>query len=664
MTRKKVEQTIEVLIAEIGSTSILPVLSVENSCLDKQQLILEKKDFPKKVSYIKMNQLYIKKEGLSQKALSMLKRMAAFQNPEFYQAQAMRKSTWQIQRMISCSDENEEYLVLPRGLKEKIEKLLNELSVSFEAKDRTFKGNELAVSFKGKLRPEQKIAAEKMLLEDTGILCGTTAFGKTVVALNMIAERKVNTLILVNKTSLVEQWQEKIEEFLTFEKEEDKSVGQLGGGKRKLTNKIDIALLQSMYRKEKVHESIYNYGMVIVDECHHISAFSFEKVLKQANAKYVYGLTATPIRKDGHEPIIFMQCGSIRYRDDAKKQTEKRPFDHTVITKFMPLNSEIYHEMTLQEIYLKIAESHVRNENIIEDIVDCYKEGRNSIILTERVSHVEALENNLIKTIPDVIAITGAMSKKKRTEKMKRIKEAPLDKPLTIISTGKYIGEGFDEPRLDTLFLAMPISFKGRVQQYAGRLHRLYDGKVEVRIYDYCDIHVPVLERMYQKRLSSYSSMGYLVKINEKGINQRSLIYTKDNYFDQLKLDIRNAKIEIIIASPTLVDQSIKRLTNDQLNFKGDSLIFSVVTTDYHALKNKSHRENQKKLVQQLKAAGFSVTLQLNVQQQCVIIDSKIAWYGNIDVLGKNKAESSFIRLESPLISKEIKEILKLKSQL
>ncbi|SEK50186.1 TOTE conflict system archaeo-eukaryotic primase domain-containing protein [Carnobacterium iners] len=232
MTRKNVEQTIEALINEIGSTSILPVLDGENSRSDKQQLILEKKDFPKKVNYIKMNQLYIKKEGLSQKALSMLKRMAAFQNPEFYQAQAMRKSTWQIQRMISCSDENEEYLVLPRGLQEKFEKLLNELTVSFEAEDRAFKGNELAVSFKGKLRFEQTIAVEKMLLEDTGILCGTTAFGKTVVALNMIAERKVNTLILVNKTSLVEQWQEKIKEFLTFENEEDKLVGQLGGGKK------------------------------------------------------------------------------------------------------------------------------------------------------------------------------------------------------------------------------------------------------------------------------------------------------------------------------------------------------------------------------------------------------------------------------------------------
>ncbi|WP_256205818.1 DEAD/DEAH box helicase family protein [Carnobacterium iners] len=408
-----------------------------------------------------------------------------------------------------------------------------------------------------------------------------------------------------------------------------------------------------------MHESIYNYGMVIVDECHHISAFSFEKVLKQANAKYVYGLTATPTRKDGHEPIVFMQCGPIRYRDDAKKQTKKRPFDHTVITQFMPLNSEIYHGMTLQEIYRKIAESDVRNEKIIEDIISCYKEGRNSIILTERVSHVEALENDLIKNIPDVIAITGAMGKKKRTEKMKRIKEAPLDKPLTIISTGKYIGEGFDEPRLDTLFLAMPISFKGRVQQYAGRLHRLYDGKLEVRIYDYCDIHIPVLERMYQKRLSSYSSMGYLVKINEKGINQRSLVYTRDNYFDQFKLDVKNAEIGIIIASPTLVQESIKRFTNERLNLKNDSLIVSVVTTDYHTLKNKTYQENQKQLIQQLKADGLSVTLQTNVQQQCVVIDSKIVWYGNIDILGKSKGESSFIRLERPLDCKRNKRNFK-----
>lgn len=663
ITENEVNQIIQALVKEIGSASILPVLNNEERISNKQTIFLEKIDFPEKVICIKMNQLYIKKEGISQKALSVLKRMAAFQNPEFYQAQAMRKSTWRIQRMISCSDENEEYLVLPRGLKEKFEKLLRELKVSFKIEDKSFKGNKLAVSFNGTLRTEQKIAVEKMLTEDTGILCGTTAFGKTIAALTIIAERKVNTLILVNKTSLVDQWHEKINEFLVFENEEDKIVGQLGGGKKKLTNKVDIALLQSMYRKEKVHESIYNYGMIIVDECHHISAFSFEKVLKQANAKYIYGLTATPTRKDGHEPIVFMQCGPIRYKDDAKKQTNKRPFEHTVITQFIPLISGIYQEMSLQEIYQKIAESDVRNEKIINDVISCYREGRNSIVLTERVSHVEALEKQLIKHIPNVIAVTGAMGKKKRTEMMRKIKETPANKPLTIISTGKYIGEGFDEPRLDTLFLAMPISFKGRVQQYAGRLHRLYDGKMEVRIYDYCDIHIPVLERMYQKRLSSYLSIGYQVNINENGVNQRSLIYTKDTYFDQLKQDVDKAEVEINLVSPTLSEQSINRFEKEILIPNSKTKTFSVMTSDYRALKNINYQKNQKELSQQLKINNVLVSLQIDLQQHCVIIDSTIVWYGNIDVLGQSKRESSFIRLESPLIAKEIKELLEKKNE-
>lgn len=246
---------------------------------------------------------------------------------------------------------------------------------------------------------------------------------------------------------------------------------------------------------------------------------------------------------------------------------------------------------------------------------------------------------------------------------MRKIKETPANKPLTIISTGKYIGEGFDEPRLDTLFLAMPISFKGRVQQYAGRLHRLYDGKMEVRIYDYCDIHIPVLERMYQKRLSSYLSIGYQVTINENGLNQKSLIYTKDTYFDQLKQDVDKAEVEINLVSPTLSEQSINRFEKEILIPNSKTKTFSVMTSDYRALKNINYQKNQKELSQQLKINNVLVSLQIDLQQHCVIIDSTIVWYGNIDVLGQTKGESSFIRLESPLIAKEIKELLEKKNE-
>ncbi|MFL2106081.1 TOTE conflict system archaeo-eukaryotic primase domain-containing protein [Desemzia sp. FAM 23991] len=649
---------IEILTKETDSVSSLGLLSNRKSEGAKNNVSLTKEDFSETVNMIKLNQLYIHKSGVSQKGLNLLKRMAAFQNPEFYQAQAMRKSTWKIPRIISCSNETEDYLILPRGLQEQVEELFKEAAVSFEIEDRSFEGKETRVSFKGKLRAEQEEAVEKMLAYHTGILCGTTAFGKTISALNMIARKKVNTLILVNKTSLVEQWQEKINEFLVFENDEESNVGQLGGGKKKLSNKIDVALLQSMYRKGKVHESIYNYGMIIVDECHHISAFSFESVLQQANAKYVYGLTATPTRKDGHQPIVFMQCGPIRFQDNNKKQMEKRPFEHTVVTRFVPFDPLLQQNMELQELYNEVAESQVRNEKIIKDIVNCYKEGRNSIILTERVAHVETLEKLLKKEIPDIIAITGGMSKKERREKLKQIREVEKNEPLTIISTGRYIGEGFDEPRLDTLFLAMPISWKGRVQQYAGRLHRLYKGKTEVRIYDYADIHVPVLEKMYQKRLRSYSSLGYTVKMNEKDAGERSIIYSSDQYVEQLKEDMTKSQTKVVISSPSLTKQAVTQFLKEMISGVDQTVALSVITRNYDSIKSKSRINNQKSCSQQLEQKAISVSLESNLYHHCVIIDSNIVWYGSINVLGQNNKENLFIRLESPKVAEGMEEVL------
>lgn len=656
--KKDLHRFIDLLTKENGSASSLGLTTSEKTDKSNDNINLKKEDFPRIVQIIKLNQLYIKKKDISQKGLNILKRMAAFQNPEFYQTQAMRKSTWKVPRIISCSNENEEYLVLPRGLQEETEKLLKGLAVNYEIEDRSFEGKKVDVSFKGKLRTEQEEAVEKMMKHNTGILCGTTAFGKTISALDMIAKKKVNTLILVNNTSLVEQWREKINEFLVFENEEEPNVGQLGGGKKKLTNNVDIALLQSMYRKDKVHESIYNYGMIIVDECHHISAFSFESVLQQANARYVYGLTATPTRKDGHQPIVFMQCGPIRYQDNNKKQMEKRPFDHTIIMQFIPLNPFLQQKMELPELYNEIADSEVRNEKIIKDIIDCYKEGRNSIILTERVAHVEKLAELIKEEIPDIIAITGGMSKKERSMKLKQIREASGDSPLTIISTGKYIGEGFDEPRLDTLFLAMPISWKGRIQQYAGRLHRLYEGKTEVRIYDYADIHIPVLEKMYQKRLSSYSSLGYTLKMDENNTGERSIIYSGDHYLEQLKVDISNAQTKVTIASPSLSKQAVTQFVKEMIPKRSHSFKFLVITKDYHTSKSESYKENQKRLIQQLEKIAISVSLENNLYQHCVMIDSTITWYGNINVLGQNKSENIFIRLESPKVANEMEEIL------
>ncbi len=625
----------------------------------KNQIVLTRADFPDLVKITLANRVYIEKAGLTEQALSHLKRMAVFHNPAFYQAQASRMSTHNITRLISCGAEDAQYIGLPRGYREKVMALFESLDIPVSVTDDTVNGDELRVDFKGELWPEQEKAVANLLVHDNGILCGTTAFGKTVCALNIIAEKKVNTLIVVNKTSLVSMWQEKIQAFLDFpdtenEKEAKKLVGQLGGGKKKLTQKIDIALLQSLYHKGEVHECLQDYGMIIVDECHHISAFSFDQVLQAAPAKYVYGLTATPTRKDGLQPIVYMQCGPIRYKDNAKKQAKARPFDHKVRMQFTAFDPTIRQEMSLQQVYQQIFENEERNSKLVADIIKNYREGRNAIILTERVAHVKRLEELLREEIPDVVAVTGGLGRKTEREKLREIREAPVNRPLTIISTGSFIGEGFDEPRLDTLFLAMPISWKGRLHQYAGRLHRLYEGKTEVRIYDYVDVHVPVLERMYRKRQTGYAGIGYSVELADQEAGGRSLMNTGKDYADELKRDLLSAKREVMMVSPALAGKTVATFLNTIKPRILETVTVSVMTKNADSIANPQHRSNRMLLLASLADKGIDLQQQDSIGPKCVLIDRKIVWYGSIDVLGNQSNDASFIRLESTKLAEEL----------
>ncbi|GAA0365752.1 DEAD/DEAH box helicase family protein [Alkalibacterium iburiense] len=642
---EELSKYIEILVRENGEQENMGTKKAKNTKISD-------KDFSATVTVILSNMIYISKKGISSKGLSHLKWMAAFYNPEFYQLQAMRRSTYRVQRIIACHEETAEHIILPRGLKDEIIYLLDTNNVTYRVNDDRNIGKTLPVSFKGELWPQQKEAVSKMLEHDTGILSGSTAFGKTVAALNMITERKVNTLILVNKVSLANQWKKRICEFLEWQGDEteDSFVGQLGGGKKKLSSKIDVALLQSLYRKGEVHECVENYGMVIVDECHHISAFSFESVLKQVNAKYVYGLTATPKRKDGHQPIIHMQCGDIRFQDNAKEQARERPFDHTLVTRFTPLDPTISNEQPVQSVYSQLVENDVRNEMIARDIIDQNKENRYNLVLTERIEHIEKLKDLLADKLKYLFVLTGSKGAKHNRETMEKIENLSDGKPFTILSTGKYIGEGFDEARLDTLFIAMPISWKGRVQQYAGRLHRLHESKEEVRIFDYADIHVPVLERMYQKRLTGYASMGYTINVDGQD-DKRQSIFETDTYFDTLKKDMKNAKKEIMISSPSLSKKQIKQFQNKFSSKEANILISTKESSD---IKNKNHRESRKIAINKLQKAGYSLLLKENSYHRCVIIDHSIIWYGSIDLLGYSKKEGSFIRIESPVLAKEM----------
>ena len=468
---------------------------------------------PASIVIVQGNQLYIPKEGLPPKLINKLIRIAAFQNPEFYKAQAMRLSTFNTPRIIACAENFSHHIGLPRGCLDEVLSLLNSLNTAVDLIDERNAGKPIRTKFLGILNREQKQAAETLLKYDAGVLSAATGFGKTVLATHIIGARKRNALILVHRKQLMDQWIAQLQMFLNIE---NLTIGQIGGGKRQSSGQIDVALIQSLVRKGEVDDSVADYGQLIVDECHHLSAVSFEAVARQCKAKYVLGLTATPKRKDGQHPIFFMQCGPIRYHVDAKFQAEKRPFDHHVIpryTKFcLPATiTEQYERPPIQTVYAELSLDATRNQMIIDDVRQVLEMKRSPVILTERKEHVAFFAKHLKGVANNIIVLQGGMSMKERKTVMERLGNIRDDEERILIATGRYIGEGFDDARLDTLFLAMPVSWKGTLAQYAGRLHRTHHNKTEVRIYDYVDHLVPMLERMHQKRLIGYKSLGYTI---------------------------------------------------------------------------------------------------------------------------------------------------------
>ena len=462
--------------------------------------------FPKSIEIVRSNLAFVPKDGLPEAMINRTIRLAAFQNPDFYKTQAMRLSTWDKPRIISCAEEFAQHVALPRGCFQDVSGLLKDYGVRVFVRDERCTGKPIDVTFRGVLHDEQAEAVRQALRYDEGVLCAPTAFGKTVVASKLIAERGVSTLVLVHRQQLLDQWRERLAVFLDLP---IKTIGQIAGGKASRSGCIDVALLQSLQRKGEVKDFVAEYGHVIVDECHHVSAFSFEQIMKQVKAKYVLGMTATPNRKDGHHPIIFMQCGPIRFNLSARDAAARSPFRHLAIPRYTGFHAPAdTAEFTIHDAYTALVTDPERNHQIITDILEVVGAGRTPLVLTSRKEHLDRLLVGL-SSIEHVITLKGGMGKKQRQAAAEKLASIPDGVPRVILATGSYIGEGFDDSRLDTLFLTMPISWRGTLQQYVGRLHRIHDGKKVVRVYDYVDAHVPMLARMYEKRLKGYRAIGY-----------------------------------------------------------------------------------------------------------------------------------------------------------
>lgn len=630
---------------------------------------VSQEDFNGRLIIHKSDRIYIPLKSISDKASNHLKHIAAFKNPEFYSKQAMRISTYNIPRIICRADFTDEYLAMPRGCEDAIIDMLYSLKIDYEIVNNTNHGKPIGVTFKGKERDEQLDAINALMPYSNGVLSATTAFGKTVTAAVLIARRKTNTLILVHSKALLMQWHERLSEFLDIDFTEEEiskkrgrkkafsPVGCLGSTSNTLHGVIDIALMQSCFENDEVKPFVKEYGMVIVDECHHVSSITFENVLKHVTAHYVYGLTATPIRKDGLQPIIFMQCGPIRFFADAKAQIQKQSFQRYLVPRFTSYRPVTDDKQSFTALSQSLAESEIRNNLIIEDVLNVVAAGRTPIILTARTSHVELLAEMLKQHVANIIQLTGEGTAKNKRETLQKLQDIPKDAPLVIVATGKYVGEGFDYPRLDTLFLALPISWKGLVAQYAGRLHRENEGKKDVRIYDYIDIHEPVCENMYRKRLKGYSAIGYRVLSKDtqtlfdntddlQTSSYEGQIFNGNTFRLAFMQNLKSSRQSIVISSPKLYRTERNTFVKMLREFHVSGVQIAILTSEESSQTN------------YLKSLGLYVKIVPKLSLSSCIIDRSTVWYGSINILGYVTEEDNIIKITDGKLANELLDIM------
>ena len=624
------------------------------------------------VRIVLADRIYIDSTGMSNKTKRQLRRMATFSNKQYFQNQAMDMPNYDESRFIYLGSDEGKYIVLPRGLREEILKKFDNAGISYKIEDKRTKGQELNISFRGELRESQIPAVETMLENETGILHAATAFGKTVVCCDMIARRGISTLILVDRADLMNQWIKRLEEFLDIDEElpeyqtktgrtrKRKSlIGNLQGAHDTLTGIVDVAMIRSLKKKDGFHPKLKEYAQVYFDECHHAASDSAIEVLQEINAKYVYGVTATPKRGDGKEKINEFLLGPIRYRFTAKDRAEEQNINHLVYPRFTRTVKQHHLSKTPygNDAYELIRNNDVRDEQIIRDVADCVQAGRTPVVLTKYVDHAKKLSERL-KTYADrLILLTGANGTKARRAQVEELNKVDNSDSLILVGTGSLLGEGFDFPRLDTLFMATPVSGENVVEQYVGRLNRDYDGKENVIVYDYVDSHIPKFDKMYSARMKAYKKIGYELCVNMDGEKQKAnAIYDIENYAETYWKDLEEANSAVVVSSPRLNNQKVDRIIN--MLGKRRELGVKVTIVTWHPDAYKYGKDDVRmELMERLRKAGFEIRL---VEESCehyAVIDNEIVWYGSVNLLSKEDAEDNLMRVCSKDIAAELLEM-------
>ena len=629
-----------------------------------------KSDVVGKMHIVLGDGIYVDTLNLMPRLQNQIRSMAAFDNPIFYKNKRLGYSNYYNFNAIYMGKDIDGYIRIPRGLRDNLCTSCKEAGIEYEIIDHREKGRPIRVAFNGDLKTQQDLAAQRLLAFDHGVLSAATAFGKTVVCSYLIAERKVNTLILLQSKDLLEQWVDELNKFLIIdeeppiyktksgrEKRRNSVIGILHGNKNTLTGIIDVAMIGSIYSKGKFNELINSYGMVLMDECHHCGSNTSIEVMQKVNARYIYGVSATPKRGDHLEKIIFMLLGPIRHSYTAKERAAEQGIGHYVYPRYTRVIDTNESKTDINGAYALISMNSARNEMILEDTRTCVKEGRTPVILTRYKEQAKYLYDHLQGDADNVFILYGDNSDKENREVRRRLKEVPKDQSMILVATGQKIGEGFDYPRLDTLMLAAPVSFSSRLEQYIGRLNRDYDGKTEVIVYDYVDSHIRDFDNMYAKRLRTYKRTGFQLMTNSVLSKQTAnAIYDSGNYMDIFERDIVEAQKRILVSSPELTQDKVERFIYLVKLRQEYGVDVTVITTEPQNLSYGSPEFCQR-LMKEMQENGIHVIAKDEVIEHFAIIDDDLVWHGGMNLLGREDAWDNLMRIKSVSVAAELMEI-------
>ena len=681
LSEKEVDDLIKLWCPDDEAMSIFQNDIVEDSAAGQTPLLFgqtpasTKRDFHAEdadgtVKIILSDGIYVNKKGLKDRMQNAIRRIAAYSNPQFFQTLKLGFSTKDTPRIVYNGYDEGDYIVIPRGCYDELISQFSAAGVRYDVVDKRQKGCKIDVHFNGDLYPEQQIAAEKMLFNDIGVLAAATAFGKTVLGAYLIAQKKVNALVLVHNVEIMNNWLNDLNSFLTINEElptyttpkgrikkRTSLIGTFSSQKDATTGIIDIAMITSLGREDNINELVRNYGMVIVDECHHAAAVTHENVLRAVTARYVYGMSATINRGDKQDKKMFMQLGPIQHRYTAKERAQKQGIGHYIyprFTRLVDLNQS--EDKNPADYYRLIVQSELRNMQIVSDTIDCVKRGRTPVVMTKYKEHAQKLYDMLQGSADHVFLLQGGKSLKERAAIREQMAAVRADESLVLVAIGQYVGEGFNYPRLDTMLLAMPISFEGNVEQHAGRLNRDYEGKKDAIIFDYIDQHVPTLKRMYYKRLRAYKKIGYEVcsEITDKQEVVNS-IFDSQNYFDIFEKDVVSASKSVVISSPSFSFKKVNWLCaeSEHLQLRGVSVV--VLTLDPEDYPEDG-RDQHKSHIEYLISSGVNLIPRHKYRERFAIIDKSLVWYGSMTLLSNEKEDDSLMRINNPAVAEELLE--------